>query len=92
MVDTLNDLFEKAEGQRDEATTEETRAKNTFDMLTQSQTDEINYVIKVLDETKTFVAENTETMATTAEAGAEALCRKIVFQKIHIVNAWSQAF
>ena len=54
-------------------------------MLKQSQTDEINYASKVLDETKTFVAENTE-------AGAEAPCRKIVLQKIRIVNARSQAF
>ena len=61
-------------------------------MLKQSQTDEINYASKVLDETKTFVAENTETMATTVEAGAEAPCRKIVLQKIRIVNARSQAF
>jgi len=63
IVDTLNGLLEKAEGQLDEATKEETGAKNKFDMLKQSLTDEIKYANKDMDETKKSLAESTETKA-----------------------------
>jgi chromosome segregation ATPase len=63
IVDTLNGLLEKAEGQLDEATKEETAAKNKFDLLKQSLTDEIKYANKDMDETKKSLAESTETKA-----------------------------
>ena len=63
IVDALNGVLEKAEGQLDEATKEETGAKNKFDMLKQSLTAEIKYANKDMDETKKSLAESTETKA-----------------------------
>jgi len=63
IVDTMNGLLEKAEGQLDEATKEETGAKNKFDMLKQSLTDEIKYANKDMDETKKGLAESNEAKA-----------------------------
>merc|ERR1719183_1161122 len=63
IVDTMNGLLEKAEGQLDEATKEETSAKNKYDLLKQSLTDEIKYANKDMDETKKSLAESTETKA-----------------------------
>merc|ERR1719161_3050285 len=63
IVDTLNGLLEKAEGQLDEATKEETGAKNKFDLLKQSLTDEIKYANKDMDETKKGLAESNEAKA-----------------------------
>jgi chromosome segregation ATPase len=63
IVDTLNGLLEKAEGQLDEATKEETSAKNKFDLLKQSLTDEIKYANKDMDETKKGLAESNEAKA-----------------------------
>merc|ERR1719326_1575885 len=63
IVDTMNGLLEKAEGQLDEATKEETSAKNKFDLLKQSLTDEIKYANKDMDETKKGLAESNEAKA-----------------------------
>jgi len=63
IVDTLNGLLEKAEGQLDEATKEETSAKNKYDLLKQSLTDEIKYANKDMDETKKGLAESNEAKA-----------------------------
>merc|ERR1719482_2213136 len=63
IVDTMNGLLEKAEGQLDEATKEETGAKNKFDLLKQSLTDEIKYANKDMDETKKGLAESNEAKA-----------------------------
>jgi len=59
----MNGLLEKAEGQLDEATKEETGAKNKFDLLKQSLTDEIKYANKDMDETKKGLAESNEAKA-----------------------------
>jgi len=66
IVDTLNGLLEKAQGQLDAATKAETGAKNKFDMLKQSLDDEIKYANKDMDDTKKNLAECGE-----IKAGAE---------------------
>jgi DNA repair exonuclease SbcCD ATPase subunit len=63
IVDTLNGLLEKAEGQLDAATKAETAAKNKFDMLKQSLLDEIKYANKDMDDTKKALAESGEIKA-----------------------------
>jgi hypothetical protein len=63
IVDTLNGLLEKAEGQLDEATKEETSGKNKYDLLKQSLSDEIKYANKDMDETKKGLAESNEARA-----------------------------
>jgi len=63
IVDTLNGLLEKAEGQLDSATKAETDAKNKFDMLKQSLLDEIKFATKDMDETKKSLAESGEIKA-----------------------------
>merc|ERR1719326_1829206 len=63
IVDTMNGLLEKAEGQLDEATKEETSAKNKYDLLKQSLSDEIKYANKDMDETKKGLAESNEAKA-----------------------------
>lgn len=60
IVDTLNGLLEKAEGQLDSATKAETGAKNKFDMLKQSLVDEIKFATKDMDDTKKSLAESGE--------------------------------
>merc|ERR550532_191236 len=63
IVDTLNGLLEKAQGQLDSATKAETSAKNNFEMLKQSLEDEIKYANKDMDDTKKSLAESGETKA-----------------------------
>jgi len=63
IVDTLNGLLEKAEGQLDSATKAETSAKNKFDLLKQSLEDEIKYANKDMDDTKKALAESGEIKA-----------------------------
>jgi len=63
IVDTLNGLLEKAEGQLDSATKAETSAKNKFDLLKQSLEDEIKYASKDMDDTKKALAESGEIKA-----------------------------
>lgn len=64
IVDTLNGLLEKAQGQLDSATKAETAAKNKFDLLKQSLEDEIKYANKDMADTKKSLAEASETKAT----------------------------
>merc|ERR1719156_402587 len=63
IVDTLNGLLDKAEGQLDAATKEETTAKNNYDLKKQSLTDEMKYVNKDMDAAKKGLAESSEIKA-----------------------------
>merc|ERR1719456_959491 len=60
IVDTLNGLLEKAEGQLDAATKAETQAKNEYDMKKQALSDEIKYANKDMDAAKKGLAESGE--------------------------------
>lgn len=64
IVDTLNGLLEKAEGQLDAATKEETQAKNEYDLKKQALSDEIKYANKDMDAAKKGLAESGEIKAT----------------------------
>merc|ERR1719174_3331675 len=63
IVDTLNGLLEKAEGQLDAATKAETQAKNEYDMKKQALTDEMKYANKDMDAAKKGLAESGEIKA-----------------------------
>ena len=63
IIDTLNNLLGKAEGQLDSATKAETQAANAYDMLKQSLSDEIKYANKDMDESKKNSAESEESKA-----------------------------
>jgi len=63
IVDTLNGLLDKAEGQLDAATKEETTAKNNYDLKKQSLTDEMKYANKDMDAAKKGLAESSEIKA-----------------------------
>ena len=52
IVDTLNDLLEKASSQLDDARKTETADLHNFQMLKQSLVDEIKYAKKELEEAK----------------------------------------
>merc|ERR1719504_350856 len=56
IIETLEGLLEKAEGQLDSATKKETNAKHNFDMLKQSLTDEIKYANKDMADAKKNMA------------------------------------
>jgi len=80
IVDTLNGLLEKAEGQLDSATKAETSNKNKFDMLKQSLLDEIKFATKDMDETKKSLAEAGEIKA--AAEGDLAVTQKALSEDI----------
>lgn len=80
IVDTLNGLLEKAEGQLDAATKAETTAKNNYDLLKQSLLDEIKYATKDMDETKKALAESNEVKA--AAEGDLAVTSKALAEDI----------
>lgn len=63
IIDTLNNLLGKAEGQLDSATKAETQAANAYDMLKQSLSDEIKYANKDMDESKKNSAASEESKA-----------------------------
>jgi len=63
IVDTLNGLLEKAEGQLDAATKAETQAKNEYDLKKQALLDEIKYANKDMDAAKKGMAESGEIKA-----------------------------
>merc|ERR1719506_2470278 len=63
IVDTLNGLLDKAEGQLDAATKEETTAKNNYDLKKQSLSDEMKYANKDMDAAKKGLAESSEIKA-----------------------------
>jgi len=56
IIETLEGLLEKAEGQLDWATKKETNAKHNFEMLKQSLTDEIKYANKDMADAKKNLA------------------------------------
>merc|ERR1719384_3013471 len=64
IIDTLQDLAEKAESQLAETRKKEVAARHNFEMLRQSLTDESAYLTKELNEAKSGVAESNEKTAT----------------------------
>merc|ERR1719183_3409354 len=63
ILDTLAGLLEKAEAQLDEARAKETAAKNNFEMLAQSLSDEIKFANKDMAAAKKSLDESAETKA-----------------------------
>merc|ERR1719230_2500 len=63
ILDTLAGLLEKAEAQLDEASAKETAAKNNFDMLKQSLSDEIKFANKDMAAAKKSLDESAESKA-----------------------------
>merc|ERR1719443_135015 len=64
IVDTMNDLLEKAQTQLDSARATETANVQNFEMLKQSLTDEIKFANKEMDEAKKSKAASEESKAT----------------------------
>jgi len=64
VVDTLQDLTEKAESQLTETRKKETEALNNYEMLKQSLESEIKYATKDMDEAKKGIAESSEKKST----------------------------
>jgi len=64
IVQTIQDLHDKAEGQLDEARKAETKSLNGYQMLAQSLEDEIKNANKDLDKAKTSLAASAEAKAT----------------------------
>jgi len=64
ILNTLQDLKEKAESQLDEARNKENQDTNSFQMLRQSLQDQVSYGNKELAEAKTGIDESTEKKAT----------------------------
>merc|ERR1719440_1430829 len=64
IVGTLQDLFEKAEAQLEEARKTETKSVQAYQMLAQSLKDEIKYGSKELDEAKKGLGASDEAKAT----------------------------
>merc|ERR1719262_2115518 len=63
ILDTLAGLLEKAEAQLNEARAKETAAKNNFDMLKQSLSDEVKFANKDMAAAKKSLDESAETKA-----------------------------
>merc|ERR1719401_1621945 len=64
IVETLQDLFEKAEAQLEEARKTETKDVQAYEMLAQSLKDEIKYANKEMGEAKKGLATSEESKAT----------------------------
>jgi len=64
IVDTLNDLLDKAESELSEARKKEKKLQFNYDMLKQGLTDSINFAKKEMDKSKKRKAEAEETKAT----------------------------
>jgi len=64
ILDVLNDLLEKAQGELDDARNKETSDMQNFQMLKQSLTDEIKFANKEMDEAKKSKSESAEGKAT----------------------------
>jgi hypothetical protein len=64
IVDVLNDMKEKAEGELSELRKAETNTQHNYDMLKQSLTDSISAATSEMDEAKSDMAEAEETKAT----------------------------
>merc|ERR1719161_2448399 len=63
IVDVLNDMKEKAEGELSELRKAESNLQHNYDMLKQSLTDSISAATREMDEAKSDSAEATETKA-----------------------------
>merc|ERR1719375_775471 len=64
IIDTMNDLLEKAQTQLDSARATETANVQNFEMLKQSLTDEIKFANKEMDEAKKSKSASEESKAT----------------------------
>jgi chromosome segregation ATPase len=64
VIGTLQDLFEKAEGQLEKARSTETKNVQAYEMLAQSLKDEIKYGTKDMDKAKKALAASAEAKAT----------------------------
>jgi len=64
IIDTLENLLEKAEQQLADARAKETAAQNNYEMLKQSLEDDIRFANKDMDEAKTSLAASGEAKAT----------------------------
>merc|ERR1719478_1289628 len=64
IIETMQDLYEKAEAQLEEARKTETKSVQAFEMLAQSLNDEIKYGNKDLDKAKKNLATSAEAQAT----------------------------
>jgi len=64
IIDTLENLLEKAEQQLADARAKETAAQNNYEMLKQSLEDDIRFANKDMDEAKTSLAASAEAKAT----------------------------
>merc|ERR1719238_2289154 len=64
IIETMQDLFEKAEAQLEEARKTETKSVQAFQMLAQSLKDEIKYGTKDLDKAKKDLAASAQDKAT----------------------------
>jgi len=76
ILDTLEGLLEKAEGQLDTARKQETSAQHNFAMLKQSLEDEIKVTSANLAKAKKGIAQSTETKAT-AEGDLEVTTKSL---------------
>jgi len=76
IVDTLDDLREKAESQLADARKAETTALHNFEMLKQSLEDEIRFATKDMDEAKKGIAASSERKAT-AEGGLQVTSKEL---------------
>merc|ERR1719453_1969712 len=80
ILDTLDGLTEKAQGQLDKARKTEATSKQNYQMLKQSLTDEIKFANKDMDKAKKDLAASQEGKAT-AEGGLEAASKQLAEDK-----------
>merc|ERR1719389_852864 len=64
IIETMQDLYDKAEAQLEEARKTETKNVQAYEMLAQSLKDEIKYANKDLDKAKKSLASSAEAQAT----------------------------
>jgi len=76
VVDMINDLLEKAEGQLDELRKKEVKSRNDFELLKQSLKDEVAFAAKDLEEAKKGIAASKEKKAT-AEGDLETTTKDL---------------
>jgi len=76
IVDTLEDLLEKAESQLDASRKKEVSASHNYNMLKQSLEDEISYANKELDEAKKGIAVSSEKKSN-AEGDLDATSKEL---------------
>jgi len=80
IVDTLEDLLEKAEAQLDASRKKEVSASHNYEMLKQSLDDEISYANKEMDEAKKGIAASAEKKST-AEGDLDATSKELASDK-----------